>query len=130
MDATWAAATVGALIVGTELWGIRGAAFGHLAMLAFALAAYLRWGAPRVGLSASQVVGAVGGAGAAVAVQGAVTLGLVLGLEAIGTGAPIAAAAAGLVGFAAFVMVLPRTAPGLGREAKEVVSAAIRSRRR
>ena len=129
IDATWAATTVGVLIVGTELWGIRGAAFGHVVMLAFAVAAYLRWGAPRVGLSASQVVGAVGGAGAAVAVQGAVTLGLVLGLKALGTGAPIAAAAAGLGGFVAFIVVLPRTAPGLGREAREVVSAAIRSRR-
>jgi len=128
IDATWAALTGAALIVGAKTGGIRGAAIAHLVMNAFLATAYLRWGAPRVGLSASDVVKGVRGAGLAVAAQGAVTLAAVISMRSIGTGSTLAALTAGLLGIAALALALPRTAPGLASEARSVVAAAVRGR--
>ncbi|MFL5828984.1 MAG: oligosaccharide flippase family protein [Solirubrobacteraceae bacterium] len=129
IDGTWATLTIAAVVIGVKLGGITGAAYGHLVMLVVVVAAYLCFGASRVGLTARAVIVNVRGPAAAVLVQAACTSLLFVALRRLDVPSAAAACAAAVVGFGALALVLRRAAPELLAEVREVVQAALRRRK-
>jgi O-antigen/teichoic acid export membrane protein len=111
VEAVWLAGTAAALVVGTQLAGITGAALAHLVLVVPLAVAYAVRGAPRIGLDWRALTGAVAPlAGVAVA-QAVALAGTVVALRAAGSedGAWVAGAAASI---AIALLALWRTVRG------------------
>jgi O-antigen/teichoic acid export membrane protein len=122
----WLAATVAVLLVLVPLEGIRGAALTHAILLVPLAAAYATGGARRIGLSTRRLVAGLRGILGAVAVQAALTAGVVVGLDALGVHPDLAAATGALAGLLAVALVLARLPDRPLQEARAAV-AALRS---
>ena len=127
IDLAWALSTVGAIIVGVNIDGIRGAALAHVAVFCFLLAAYATLGGRAIGLSPRVLLGAVAAVCGCVAVQAAVTAGVFYAVRA-GHGSALAAGLAGAsAGALAFAAAARLGAPGLLREAWQIFASATRA---
>ncbi len=129
IDAAWAVGTIAAIFVLVQIAGVRGAAWGHLALFVPLALAYGTAGMRRIGGDAKRLWGALRGIVAAVAAQALVTFGLVVALEHADLDSALAAGAAAVVSFA-FVIVALTLVPSkpLG-DARRVVSTALRKER-
>lgn len=128
IDVTWAVATIGAIVIGVNLDGIRGAALAHIVTFCGLAIAYGWRGGRGIGLSLRAVLGAVRGVALCAALQAAVTAAVTLGLERAGSGL----LAGGLLGAAAGLLVLAvalRACAGeLLAEGRTVLTATLRRR--
>jgi len=124
IDMVWAVSTIGAVIIGVNVWGIRGAALAHVVTFSACASFYVWRGCRRIGLSAGALSAALRGVAGCVAVQGAATAAMALGVHAAGGGwlaAGIAGAACGLL---ALLATMRLAAPSLLREGFGVLAAA------
>jgi PST family polysaccharide transporter len=128
IDVTWAVATIGAIVIGVNLDGIRGAALAHLVTFCGLAIAYGWRGGRGIGLSLRAVLGAVRSVALCAALQAAVTAAVTLGVERAGSGL----LAGGLLGAAAGLLVLAvalRACAGeLLAEGRAVLTATLRRR--
>jgi PST family polysaccharide transporter len=130
IDLVWAVSTLGAIVVGVHLDGVRGAAAAHLVTFVGLALAYCWRGGRGIGLSTVAILGSVWKVCGAVALQAAATAGVMVGLERGGLSvlaAGPAGAAAGLLALAAALRLL---APDLLSEGRVIVLAVVRRRRR
>jgi len=130
IDLVWALCTIGAIVVGVNLDGIRGAALAHLVTFTALALAYALRGGRGIGLSMRALAGALAGVGAAVAAEAAATAAVTLSLH-YAAGADwlvsgLAGAAAGALAFAAILGIYARDLIGEGRE---ILAATLRRRR-
>jgi PST family polysaccharide transporter len=124
VNALWAAAMVGALIVLVSADGIRGAAFAHLALFVPLAAAYVTIGARRLRLRPREVLGALRGIAVPVALQAATTAGVWGALSAAGAEPAAAEAAGALAGLAVVAAALLRLPGSPLAEGRAMLAAA------
>lgn len=129
IDGTWALATMIAIAVAADAYGIRGAALAHAVTFSGLAAAYGWWGARSIGLTAGAASRALGGVVTGVLVQGAVTAATAVSLDALGAGAIPAALAGVVAGLAALAVMLRLGASSAVDDARQVLGA-MRLRRR
>jgi O-antigen/teichoic acid export membrane protein len=128
IDSVWALATIGSIVVGVNVDGVRGAAIAHVITFFGLACAYMWRGGRGVGLGVAVLLGAVWKVLACVAVQSAVTAAVTVGLEhgAVGVlAAGLAGATAGAVALAAALRLL---VPDVLADGRAVVLAAVRRR--
>ena len=128
IDATWALATIGAIVVGVNVGGIRGAAVAHVVTFC-GLAVALAWrGGPAIGLSGNALAGAVRNVAICVAVQAAATAAVTGALDYAGSGMLLGGLAGAAAGVLALFAALRLCAPALLSEGRGVVLATVRHR--
>ena len=129
IDVLWAVGTIGAIVVGVKVGGIRGAAAAHFVTFCALAVAYTWRGGRSIGLSVNRICGSVQDVAACVAVQAAVTAAVTAGLDLGGSGWTVAGVVGAAVGIAAFAAVLRVRFPSLLHEGGGVI-AAVRGRSR
>jgi PST family polysaccharide transporter len=122
IDVVWAVATLGAIVVGVKVDGIRGASTAHVVTFCGLAVAYVWRGSRLIGLSAHTLASALRSVWVCVAAQGAVTAAVVLGLRYAGSGWSAAGLAGALAGVIALGVAL-RSFPELRSESRRVVAA-------
>jgi PST family polysaccharide transporter len=127
IDVIWALATIGAIVAGVTIGGIRGAAVAHFVTFCGLAVAYTWRGGRSIGLSVTRICGAVQGVAACVAVQAMVTAAVTAALSLAGSGWIAAGVVGAAVGVAAFAAILRLRFPSLLEEGAGVV-AAVRGR--
>ena len=129
VDAAWAVGTVAAIFVLVQLGGVRGAAWGHLALFVPLALAYATAGMRRIGGDAKRLWSALRGVVGAVAAQALVTFGLVVALERADVDPGLAAGAAAIVSFAFVIVALTLVPSKPLRDARRTLSTALRRER-
>lgn len=102
IDVTWAIATIGAIVIGVNLGGIRGAAAAHVVTFCGLALAYAWRGGRGIGLSMAALLGSIRPVVECVTAQALVTAAVTLGLEHTGSSVLVA----GLAGAGAGVLAL------------------------
>jgi O-antigen/teichoic acid export membrane protein len=126
IDVVWAGATIGAIIVGADLAGIRGAAVAHVATFVGLAAAYGWRGGRGIGLSMAMFSRALRGVAGCVLIQAAVTAAVALSLETAGATALAAGLAGAAAGIVALAVALRVGAGALLNEGRGVMVATLR----
>ncbi len=129
IDMIWALATIGAIVVGVNVAGIRGAAVAHVVTFT-GLAIALAWrGGPGIGLSGGALMGCVRGVALCVAVQALATAAVALALHGSGAGTLVAGLAGAAAGALALLVALRVLTPELLAEGRGVVLATVGRKR-
>jgi O-antigen/teichoic acid export membrane protein len=128
-DVVWAVATLAAIAVGVQVAGIRGAAAAHVITFSCLAAAYVWWVSRTIGITPGQIGAELRQIAACVLVQAAVTAALVGVFRAAGASSLTAGIAGAAGGVLALALMLRAVAPGVVREGRSAVAAAIGRRR-
>jgi O-antigen/teichoic acid export membrane protein len=126
VNLVWMLAMIGALVLLVRVDGIRGAALAHLIVYVPVALAYGVWGMRLLGSSPRRLGRALRGVLALVAIQGAVTAGVVLVLGSAEMPEAVRAAVAACVGLAAGGAYLAKTDRGALYEARAFFTAGRR----
>ncbi len=129
IDVVWALATIGAVVIGVNADGIRGAAVAHVVPFCGLAVAYAWRGGRGIGLSATALVGSIRNVVTCVAVQALTTAVFTLGLEHAGSGSLAGGFAGAVAGLVALTAALLLGAPDLLDETRGVVLGTLRGRR-
>jgi len=124
-DVVWAVATLAAIAVGVQLAGIRGAAAAHLITFSCLAAAYVWWVCRTIGIAPGQIGAELRQIALCVLVQAAVTAAFVGVLRSVGASALAAGLIGAAAGLLALALMLRAFAPGVVREARSALGAAI-----
>ena len=126
VNAVWALAMVGALVLAVSAYGIRGAALAHLVLLVPFAAVYFTVAARRLGLDARGIVGALAPVLAPVGLQAVATLAAVAAGLAVGLGPAPAGAVGALAGVVVVSAALLRLPSSPVAEARTVLAEGLR----
>ena len=125
IDVAWAVGTLAAIAVGVQLGGIRGAAAVHVVTFCCLALAYALWGGRSIGIPPGSIIRELRGIGACVLVQGLVTVGTALGIEAAGGSSLVAGLVGTCTGALALALMLWTRERDLLVEFRVVVSSAV-----
>jgi hypothetical protein len=125
IDMIWALTTIGAVVVGVQLDGIRGAAIAHVVTFACALTVYAHLGGRNLGLSALRLFGPLRSVGLCVLIQALATASVTVGIEHGGASALSAGLAGAGAGVFAMLLAMRVLAPELVGEARSLLLAAL-----
>ena len=124
----WSLATIGAIVVLVEAYGIRGAAIAHLAVFVPLALAYGIWGTRRIGASPARLWAALRGVVVPVAAQALTTAAVASVLAAAGAPPPASSSIAAAVGLAVVTLLLLRQPASPLREAQAMLAGPLRRR--